>query len=189
MQTAGQRIRTQAGALVATVCSRHLCNLGDEAGASRRADVSQRQHAGGMRTALQAVGRGRWEPVGCSGQVEFRLFAEGLATVGEGRRRAEEWARDKGGQSPRSPFLLLQVELLLQSPWTGTVGAGHLPWWDSCLYSSLLPTGVISEQGLRDQVPPILQHHILKVALELPASKFLWLKAQVGSREFPPSVN
>lgn len=43
-----------------------------------------------------------------------------------------------------------------------------------------LPAGVISEQGLREEVPPILQHHILKVALELPTSKFSWLKAQVG---------
>ncbi|XP_047576986.1 nucleolar pre-ribosomal-associated protein 1 [Lutra lutra] len=63
-----------------------------------------------------------------------------------------------------------------------------------CLYQKVVPhvvmqynfdfskllKGVISEQGLRDQVPPILQHHILKVALELPASKFLWLKAQEG---------
>uniref|UniRef100_A0A8C9KLM5 URB1 ribosome biosis homolog n=1 Tax=Panthera tigris altaica TaxID=74533 RepID=A0A8C9KLM5_PANTA len=64
-----------------------------------------------------------------------------------------------------------------------------------CLYQKVVPhvvlqynfdfskllKGVISEQGLREEVPPILQHHILKVALELPASKFLWLKAQVGS--------
>ncbi|XP_007939478.1 nucleolar pre-ribosomal-associated protein 1 [Orycteropus afer afer] len=63
-----------------------------------------------------------------------------------------------------------------------------------CLYQKVVPhmvmqynfdfskllKGVISEQGLRDEVPPILQHHILKVALELPASKFLWLKAQEG---------
>lgn len=51
----------------------------------------------------------------------------------------------------------------------------------SCLFSSFPPAGIISEQGLREEVPPILQHHILKVALELPASKFLWLKAQVGN--------
>jgi len=63
-----------------------------------------------------------------------------------------------------------------------------------CLYQKVVPhvvmqynfdfskllKGIISEQGLRDEVPPILQHHILKVALELPASKFLWLKAQEG---------
>nr|XP_019585736.1 PREDICTED: nucleolar pre-ribosomal-associated protein 1 [Rhinolophus sinicus] len=63
-----------------------------------------------------------------------------------------------------------------------------------CLYQKVVPhvvtqynfdfskllKGIISEQGLREEVPPILQHHILKVALELPASKFLWLKAQEG---------
>ncbi|XP_053513946.1 nucleolar pre-ribosomal-associated protein 1 isoform X2 [Artibeus jamaicensis] len=63
-----------------------------------------------------------------------------------------------------------------------------------CLYQKVVPhvvtqysfdfskllRGAVSEQGLREQVPPILQHHILKVALELPASKFAWLKAQEG---------
>uniref|UniRef100_A0A452ERG4 URB1 ribosome biosis homolog n=1 Tax=Capra hircus TaxID=9925 RepID=A0A452ERG4_CAPHI len=63
-----------------------------------------------------------------------------------------------------------------------------------CLYQKVVPhvvmqynfdfskllKGVISEEGLREEVPPLLQHHILKVALELPASKFLWLKAQEG---------
>lgn len=63
-----------------------------------------------------------------------------------------------------------------------------------CLYQQVVPhvvmqynfdfskllKGVISEEGLRQEAPPILQHHILKVALELPASKFLWLKAQEG---------
>ncbi|XP_037688521.1 nucleolar pre-ribosomal-associated protein 1 isoform X2 [Choloepus didactylus] len=63
-----------------------------------------------------------------------------------------------------------------------------------CLYQKVVPhlimqynfdfskllKGVISEQGLWEAVPPILQHHILQVALELPASKFLWLKAQEG---------
>lgn len=45
-----------------------------------------------------------------------------------------------------------------------------------------LSAGIVSEQGpLPEQVPPILQHHMLKVALELPANKFMWLKAQVGS--------
>uniref|UniRef100_A0A5F4VVC1 URB1 ribosome biosis homolog n=1 Tax=Callithrix jacchus TaxID=9483 RepID=A0A5F4VVC1_CALJA len=63
-----------------------------------------------------------------------------------------------------------------------------------CLYQKVVPhvvmqynfdfskllKGIISEQGLQEEVPPILQHHMLKVALELPASKFLWLKAQEG---------
>ncbi|XP_012587730.1 PREDICTED: nucleolar pre-ribosomal-associated protein 1 isoform X2 [Condylura cristata] len=63
-----------------------------------------------------------------------------------------------------------------------------------CLYQKVVPhvvtqynfdfskllKGIASEQGLREGVPPILQHHILQVALELPASKLLWLKAQEG---------
>ncbi|KAG8518530.1 Nucleolar pre-ribosomal-associated protein 1 [Galemys pyrenaicus] len=63
-----------------------------------------------------------------------------------------------------------------------------------CLYQKVVPhvvtqynfdfskllRGIASEQGLRAEVPPILQHHILQVALELPASKLLWLKAQEG---------
>lgn len=61
--------------------------------------------------------------------------------------------------------------------------AGCLPAHDFRSVSLFSATGVISEQGLQEEVPPILQHHILKVALELPASKFLWLKAQVGSRQ------
>ncbi|XP_057620444.1 nucleolar pre-ribosomal-associated protein 1 isoform X3 [Chionomys nivalis] len=44
--------------------------------------------------------------------------------------------------------------------------------------SKAVQHGIISEQGPPKEVPPILQHHMLKVALELPASKFLWLKAQ-----------
>ncbi|XP_013359577.1 PREDICTED: nucleolar pre-ribosomal-associated protein 1 isoform X2 [Chinchilla lanigera] len=63
-----------------------------------------------------------------------------------------------------------------------------------CLYQQVVPhvvmqynfdfskllKGIISEQGLGREAPPILQHHMLKVALELPANKFLWLKAQEG---------
>lgn len=102
---------------------------------------------------------------------------------------AEEWAQDKGGWSPRSPFLFLRMEFLLWSPWPGQQWLGAFLHVTCCLCSSFLPIGVISEQGLREEVPPILQHHILQVALELPASKFSWLKAQVGSGELPPSVN
>ncbi|XP_023561351.1 nucleolar pre-ribosomal-associated protein 1 isoform X2 [Octodon degus] len=63
-----------------------------------------------------------------------------------------------------------------------------------CLYQKVVPhvvmqynfdfskllKGIISEQGLGQEAPPVLQHHMLKVALELPATKFLWLKSQEG---------
>uniref|UniRef100_A0A8C6QHN4 URB1 ribosome biogenesis 1 homolog (S. cerevisiae) n=2 Tax=Nannospalax galili TaxID=1026970 RepID=A0A8C6QHN4_NANGA len=63
-----------------------------------------------------------------------------------------------------------------------------------CLYQQVVPhmvmqynfdfskllRGIISEHGHLEEVPPILQNHMLKVALELPANKFLWLKTQEG---------
>ncbi|KAL9867510.1 nucleolar pre-ribosomal-associated protein 1 isoform 2-T2 [Geothlypis trichas] len=61
-----------------------------------------------------------------------------------------------------------------------------------CLYQKVVPhmvaqsnfdfskliKGIVTERGLREEVPPLLQHHILKVALELPANKFAWFKVQ-----------
>ncbi|XP_030921106.1 nucleolar pre-ribosomal-associated protein 1 [Geospiza fortis] len=61
-----------------------------------------------------------------------------------------------------------------------------------CLYQKVVPhlvaqsnfdfskliKGIVTEKGLREEVPPLLQHHILKVALELPANKFAWFKVQ-----------
>uniref|UniRef100_A0A8D2JBN9 URB1 ribosome biogenesis homolog n=1 Tax=Varanus komodoensis TaxID=61221 RepID=A0A8D2JBN9_VARKO len=43
---------------------------------------------------------------------------------------------------------------------------------------SKLIKGIVTEKGLRQEIPPILQHHILQVALELPANKFSWFKIQ-----------
>lgn len=78
------------------------------------------------------------------------------------------------------PFFFLHVEFL--DLLARAAIAGHPRPRDFFQPASFSPVGIISEQGLREEVPPILQHHMLKVALELPASKFLWLKAQVGSR-------
>uniref|UniRef100_A0A8D2MPG9 URB1 ribosome biogenesis 1 homolog n=1 Tax=Zonotrichia albicollis TaxID=44394 RepID=A0A8D2MPG9_ZONAL len=61
-----------------------------------------------------------------------------------------------------------------------------------CLYQKVVPhmvaqsnfdfskliKGIVTEKGLREEVPPLLQNHILKVALELPANKFAWFKVQ-----------
>ncbi|XP_054829571.1 nucleolar pre-ribosomal-associated protein 1 [Eublepharis macularius] len=64
-----------------------------------------------------------------------------------------------------------------------------------CLYQQVVPhlvaqsnfdfskliKGIVTEKGLRQEIPPVLQHHILKVALELPANKFSWFKIQAES--------
>ncbi|XP_008105812.1 nucleolar pre-ribosomal-associated protein 1 isoform X2 [Anolis carolinensis] len=61
-----------------------------------------------------------------------------------------------------------------------------------CLYEQVVPhliaqsnfdfskliKGIVTEKGLRHEIPPVLQHHILMVALELPANKFSWFKMQ-----------
>ncbi|KAG7243058.1 hypothetical protein INR49_016433 [Caranx melampygus] len=61
-----------------------------------------------------------------------------------------------------------------------------------CLYQKVVPhlvsqckfdfskllKGIVSEKGVRDEVPPVLQYQILQLALDLPASKFSWFRIQ-----------
>ncbi|KAM3934667.1 nucleolar pre-ribosomal-associated protein 1 [Leptodactylus fuscus] len=53
----------------------------------------------------------------------------------------------------------------------------HLVLQSNFDFSKLL-RGIVDESGIRKEVPPVLQHQILQVALELPASKFSWFKMQ-----------
>ncbi|XP_066036371.1 nucleolar pre-ribosomal-associated protein 1 [Chamaea fasciata] len=66
---------------------------------------------------------------------------------------------------------LLQVICLYQKV------VPHLVAQSNFDFSKLLK-GIVTEKGLREEVPPLLQHHILKVALELPANKFAWFRVQ-----------
>ncbi|NXT29358.1 NPA1P protein, partial [Syrrhaptes paradoxus] len=66
---------------------------------------------------------------------------------------------------------LLQVICLYQKV------VPHLVAQSTFDFSKLLK-GIVTEKGLREEVPPVLQHHILKVALELPANKFAWFRVQ-----------
>uniref|UniRef100_A0A673CAG6 URB1 ribosome biogenesis homolog n=1 Tax=Sphaeramia orbicularis TaxID=375764 RepID=A0A673CAG6_9TELE len=61
-----------------------------------------------------------------------------------------------------------------------------------CLYQKVVPhlvnqckfdfskllKGIVSEKGIREEVPPVLQYQILQLALDLPASKFSWFRIQ-----------
>uniref|UniRef100_A0A3P8SU82 URB1 ribosome biogenesis homolog n=1 Tax=Amphiprion percula TaxID=161767 RepID=A0A3P8SU82_AMPPE len=61
-----------------------------------------------------------------------------------------------------------------------------------CLYQKVVPhlvsqckfdfskllKGIVSEKGMREEVPPVLQYQILQLALDLPASKFSWFRIQ-----------
>uniref|UniRef100_A0A674JXR4 URB1 ribosome biogenesis homolog n=1 Tax=Terrapene triunguis TaxID=2587831 RepID=A0A674JXR4_9SAUR len=65
--------------------------------------------------------------------------------------------------------VLLQVICLCQKV------VPHLVAQSNFDFSKLLK-GIVTEKGLREEIPPVLQHHILKVALELPANKFAWFR-------------
>ncbi|XP_070685256.1 nucleolar pre-ribosomal-associated protein 1 [Pempheris klunzingeri] len=61
-----------------------------------------------------------------------------------------------------------------------------------CLYQKVVPhlvsqckfdfsklfKGIVSEKGIREEVPPVLQYQILQLALDLPANKFSWFRIQ-----------
>ncbi|XP_064412934.1 nucleolar pre-ribosomal-associated protein 1 [Latimeria chalumnae] len=67
--------------------------------------------------------------------------------------------------------VLLQVVCLYQRV------VPHLVAQNTFDFSKLL-RGIVNERGAREEVPPVLQYHILQLALELPAKKFSWFKVQ-----------
>uniref|UniRef100_A0A4W3JUF6 URB1 ribosome biogenesis homolog n=1 Tax=Callorhinchus milii TaxID=7868 RepID=A0A4W3JUF6_CALMI len=76
--------------------------------------------------------------------------------------------------------LLLQVMCLYQKVVPHVVS--------QCTFDfSKLLKGIVSEDGVREEVPPILQHCILQLALELPANKFTWFRVQDISNTEPSS--
>ncbi|XP_037534219.1 nucleolar pre-ribosomal-associated protein 1 [Nematolebias whitei] len=67
--------------------------------------------------------------------------------------------------------LILQVICLYQKV------VPHLVMQSRFDFSKLLK-GIVSEKGIREEIPPILQYQILQLALDLPASKFSWCRIQ-----------
>lgn len=61
--------------------------------------------------------------------------------------------------------LLLFLKLIFSNKWLLTL--------------DFICPGIVSEKGIKDEVPPVLQHHVLQLALDLPASKFSWFRMQV----------
>ncbi|ROL44240.1 Nucleolar pre-ribosomal-associated protein 1 [Anabarilius grahami] len=67
--------------------------------------------------------------------------------------------------------LLLQVMCLYQRV------VPHLVSQSKFDFSKLLK-GIVTERGMKQEIPPVLQYQILQLALELPASKFSWFRVQ-----------
>ncbi|KAM6933336.1 nucleolar pre-ribosomal-associated protein 1 [Xenentodon cancila] len=74
--------------------------------------------------------------------------------------------------------LILQVICLYQKV------VPHLVNQSKFDFSKLLK-GIVSEKGMREEVPPVLQYQILQLALDLPASKFSWFRIQDADAKSP----
>ncbi|OBS79585.1 hypothetical protein A6R68_22213 [Neotoma lepida] len=96
---------------------------------------------------------------------------------GKGKSNSKTPAASEAVQHDDAETILLKA-VLLQVICLYQQVVPHMVMQYNFDFSKLLK-GIISEQSTPEEVPPILQHHMLKVALELPANKFLWLKAQI----------
>eukprot|EP00063_Salmo_salar_P069225 XP_014044060.1 PREDICTED: nucleolar pre-ribosomal-associated protein 1-like [Salmo salar] len=79
---------------------------------------------------------------------------------------------------PESPEVILLKALILQVMCLYQKVVPHLVSQSKFDFSKLLK-GIVSEKGMREEVPPVLQHQILQLALDLPASRFSWFRVQV----------
>uniref|UniRef100_A0A8B9KD12 URB1 ribosome biogenesis homolog n=1 Tax=Astyanax mexicanus TaxID=7994 RepID=A0A8B9KD12_ASTMX len=95
----------------------------------------------------------------------------------------EDKVEDYGNNGKQNPKLVLLKALLLQVLCLYQRVVPHLISQSKFDFSKLLK-GIVSEKGLERNVPPVLQFEILKLALELPASKFSWFRLQFGYRSF-----
>uniref|UniRef100_A0A8C3XSH8 Nucleolar pre-ribosomal-associated protein 1 n=1 Tax=Chelydra serpentina TaxID=8475 RepID=A0A8C3XSH8_CHESE len=96
-----------------------------------------------------------------------------IYTEGEMTEITEPNGQHDDAETTLLKAVLLQVICLCQKV------VPHLVAQSNFDFSKLLK-GIVTEKGLREEIPPVLQHHILKVALELPANKFAWFRVQVG---------
>ncbi|KAJ7320521.1 hypothetical protein JRQ81_020032 [Phrynocephalus forsythii] len=99
---------------------------------------------------------------------------DAAASVVEEMSEVKETKGEHGSDDAETTILkavLLHVICLYQQ------AVPHLVAQSNFDFSKLIK-GIVTEKGLRQEIPPLLQHHILNVALELPANKFSWFKMQ-----------
>ncbi|XP_048016358.1 LOW QUALITY PROTEIN: nucleolar pre-ribosomal-associated protein 1 [Megalobrama amblycephala] len=87
------------------------------------------------------------------------------------QNKSKEHLRQDDPQVILVKALLLQVMCLYQRV------VPHLVSQSKFDFSKLLK-GVVTEKGMKQEIPPVLQYQILQLALELPASKFSWFRVQ-----------
>ncbi|XP_026153088.1 nucleolar pre-ribosomal-associated protein 1 [Mastacembelus armatus] len=91
--------------------------------------------------------------------------------------RAADQADNKKDMPVEAAEVILLKALILQVICLYQKVVPHLVNQCKFDFSKLLKS-IMSEKGIREEVPPVLQYHILQLALDLPASKFSWFRIQ-----------
>ncbi|CAG6000164.1 unnamed protein product [Menidia menidia] len=101
---------------------------------------------------------------------------EDKKTRGEGSAEQTEEKREQPAAAETAEVILLKA-LILQVICLYQKVVPHLVVQCKFDFSKLLK-GIVSERGMREEVPPVLQYQVLQLALDLPASKFTWFRIQ-----------
>uniref|UniRef100_A0A7N8Y9U1 URB1 ribosome biogenesis homolog n=1 Tax=Mastacembelus armatus TaxID=205130 RepID=A0A7N8Y9U1_9TELE len=95
----------------------------------------------------------------------------------ENKTKAERAADQADNKKDMPAEVILLKALILQVICLYQKVVPHLVNQCKFDFSKLLKS-IMSEKGIREEVPPVLQYHILQLALDLPASKFSWFRIQ-----------
>ncbi|KAF7653300.1 hypothetical protein LDENG_00084810 [Lucifuga dentata] len=104
-------------------------------------------------------------------------------TEDKGAKAKKEGSADSGDNKTEVPAVAEAAEVIVLKALILQV---------ICLYQKVVPylvnqckfdfskllKGIVSDKGMREEVPPVLQYQILQLALDLPASKFSWFRIQ-----------
>ncbi|KAM8903347.1 nucleolar pre-ribosomal-associated protein 1 [Spinachia spinachia] len=112
---------------------------------------------------------------------KWQLLSKKEKTEGEESETKKEGRVEQGGNKvpaiAEAAEVILLKTLILQIVCLYQKVVPHLVSQCKFDFSKLLK-GIVSEKGMRDGVPPVLQYQILQLALDLPASKFSWFHIQ-----------
>ncbi|XP_060761898.1 nucleolar pre-ribosomal-associated protein 1 isoform X2 [Neoarius graeffei] len=100
---------------------------------------------------------------------------EGEVQMGLANLKVEDVKTQEHGDQDQK--LILFKALLLQVLCLYQKVVPHLVTESKFDFSKLLK-GFVSEKGMKEDIPPILQYQLLQLALELPACKFSWFRFQ-----------
>ncbi|KAM4742564.1 nucleolar pre-ribosomal-associated protein 1 [Anableps anableps] len=96
---------------------------------------------------------------------------------GDDKKSKSEELMDNKNELPEKTEVIVLKAFILQVICLYQKVVPHLVTQSKFDFSKLLK-GIVSEKGMREEIPPILQYQILQLALDLPANKFSWFRLQ-----------